>query len=69
MQEARMAKFVPANTTGPLDMVLGERVDCPFSTTRLIGGKLRNLYNEAEQQDVIGLNKLLRILDDERPAD
>jgi hypothetical protein len=64
-----MAQLDPANTTVALDKVLGERVDCSFSATRVIGGKLRNLYNEAEQPDVFGLSKLLRVLEDERPAD
>jgi hypothetical protein len=64
-----MAKLDPANTTDALDKVLGERVDRPFSATRVIGGKLRNLYNDAENQDALGLTKLLRVLEDERPTD
>ncbi len=64
-----MAKLDPANTNHALDKVLGERVDRPFSATRIIGGKLRNLYNDAEQQDALGLSRLLRVLEDERPAD
>ena len=64
-----MAKLDPANTTSALDKVLGERVDRPFSATRIIGGKLRNLYNDAEQRDTLGLSRLLRVLEDERPAD
>jgi hypothetical protein len=64
-----MAKLDPANTTNALDKVLGERVDRPFSATRIIGGTLRNLYNDAEQQDALGLTKLLRVLEDERPTD
>jgi hypothetical protein len=64
-----MAKSTHANTTGALDKVLGERVDPPFSATRLIGGTLRNLYNDAEQEDVLGLTKLLRVLEDDRPAE
>jgi hypothetical protein len=64
-----MANLDPANTTNALDKVLGERVDRPFSATRIIGGKLRNLYNDAEQLDALGLSRLLRVLEDERPAD
>jgi hypothetical protein len=65
-----MAKLDPANPTDvALDMVLGERVARPFSATRIIGGKLRNLYDDAEQQDALGLTKLLRVLEDEPPAD
>jgi len=62
-----MDKFAPANPTGALDKVLGERVDRPFSATRIIGGKLRSLYNDAEQEDVLGRARLLRVLEDERP--
>jgi hypothetical protein len=65
----QMAKSTHANTTGALDKVLGERVDPPFSATRLIGGTLRNLYNDAEQEDVLGLTRLLRVLEDDRPAE
>lgn len=64
-----MAEFDPANTTDALDKMLGERVDRPFSATRIIGGKLRNLYNDAEQQDALDLTTLLRVLEDGRPAD
>jgi hypothetical protein len=63
-----MARRDPA-IPGALDKVLGERVSRPFSATRLIGGKLRNLYDDAEQQDMLGLTKLLRVLEDEPPAD
>jgi hypothetical protein len=65
----QMAKLNPANTTGALDNVLGERVDPPFSATRLIGGTLRSLYSDVEQEDVVGLTKLLRVLENERLAE
>ena len=64
-----MAKLTSADVTGALDKVLGERVDRPFSATRLIGGKLRSLYNDAEQDDLLALTRLLRALEDERPAE
>ena len=64
-----MAKLTSADATGALDKVLGERVDPPFSATRLIGGKLRSLYNDAGQEDLLGLTRLLRALEDERPAE
>jgi hypothetical protein len=64
-----MAKFVPANTGSAIDKVLGERVENPFSATRIIGGKLRSLYSEAEEQDEVGLSKLLRALQGERPTE
>ena len=64
-----MAKLTAADATGALDKVLGERVDPPFSATRLIGGKLRSLYDDAEQVEILGLTRLLRILEDDRPAE
>jgi hypothetical protein len=64
-----MANVTPASTTGALDRVLGERVDPPFSATRLIGGKLRSLYNDAEQEDALGFARLLRVLEDQHPAE
>jgi len=64
-----MAKLTAADATGALDKVLGERVDPPFSATRLIGGKLRSLYDDAEQVEILGLARLLRILEDDRPAE
>jgi hypothetical protein len=64
-----MAKFDPANTGSAIEKVLGERIENSFSATRIIGGKLRSLYSEAEQQDAAGFDKLLRVLDDDKPAE
>jgi hypothetical protein len=64
-----MVKNDPANPYGALDKVLGEPVARPFSATRLIGGKLRNLYDDAGQQEMLALNRLLRVLEDEPAAD
>jgi len=64
-----MAELDPANPLGiALDKVLGERVGRPFSATRIIGGKLRTLYDDAKQQDALGLTRLLRVLEDEPPT-
>jgi hypothetical protein len=64
-----MANVTPASAAGALDKVLGERVDPPFSATRLIGGKLRSLYDDAEQEDALGLARLLRVLEEQHPAE
>jgi hypothetical protein len=63
-----MGNFDPANSGGSLDKVLGERVGRTFSATRIIGGKLRTLYDDAEPHDMLGLTKLLRVLEDEPPG-
>ena len=58
--------YLSATTTEALGQVLGELARREFSVTTLIGGKLRALYNEAEQPSSSRLNELLRVLDDAR---
>jgi hypothetical protein len=53
----------PVALSGALDQVLGERRTREFSVTVLIGGKLRALYNEAEQPSLSRLDELLRDLE------
>jgi hypothetical protein len=58
--------YLSATPTEALAQVLGELARPKFSVTTLIGGKLRALYNEAEQPSSPRLNELLRALDDAR---
>jgi hypothetical protein len=62
----RLLAYLSATPTEALDQVLGELASRGFSVTTLIGGKLRALYNEAEQPSSPRLNELLRALDDAR---
>jgi hypothetical protein len=61
--EACMAEYVPASSTGTAQE-LAERATQLFSATLLIGGRLRALYNDAEQPSPSRLTDLLRTLDD-----
>jgi hypothetical protein len=58
--------YLFATPTEALVQVLGEMASREFSVTTLIGGKLRALYNKAEQPSPPCLNELLRALDDLR---
>jgi len=58
--------YLSATPTEVLNQVLGKLARRKFSVTTLIGGKLRALYNEAEQPSPPRLNELLRALDDAR---
>jgi hypothetical protein len=55
--------YIPAVSSGALGQILGERRTREFSAVVLIGGKLRALYNEAEQPSPSRLDELLRELE------
>jgi hypothetical protein len=56
--------YVPATPSGAIVQALGKMTSRDFSATRLIGGKLRALYNETERPTPAHLNELLRALDE-----
>jgi hypothetical protein len=56
--------YLPAPPAGAIVQALGEMANREFSLTILIGGKLRALYNEAEQPCPSRLIALLRALDE-----
>jgi hypothetical protein len=56
--------YLPAPPAGAIVQTLGEMANREFSLTILIGGKLRALYNEAEQPCPSRLIALLRALDE-----
>src|SRR5262245_11400480 len=56
--------YVPATPSGAIVQALGKMTSRDFSAARLIGGKLRALYNETEQPTPAHLNELLRTLDE-----
>jgi hypothetical protein len=60
--------YTPLAFPGALDQVLGERRTREFSATVLIGGKLRALYNEAEQPSLSRLDELLQQLEGLSPS-
>jgi len=55
--------YTPVALSEALDKVLGEQRTRGFSATLLIGGKLRALYNEADQPSLSRLNEVLRELE------
>jgi hypothetical protein len=56
--------YLPVPPAGAIVQALGEMANREFSLTILIGGKLRALYNEAEQPCPSRLIALLRALDE-----
>jgi hypothetical protein len=55
--------YMPTTSSETLDLVFGESRTRDFSATAVIGGKLRALYNEAEQPSLSRLEELLQVLD------